>query len=134
MKVNFGSASFYKSITFLSNQNKVSYLSDESNLSLRRIETDQFGRDVDAKQFDRDGKLVFHQHKYYHGDDLIEKYRDSNQEYTRKIHYKIKNGYRHRIEEYISETSPQKNYVHEFIRDASNKLVKIIQNGKIVVF
>ena len=134
MKVIFDSASIYNGITFLSNQNRVSYLSGENNLSMRRIETDRFGRDIDAKQFDSYGKLVSHQHKYYHGDDLIEKYRDSNQEYTRKIYYKVKNGFKHRIEEFISKTSPDKNYVHESVRDASDKLVKFIQNGKVVVF
>ena len=72
-------------------------------------------------------------HKFYKGDNFVEMYKDNSQQYTRKVNYKIINGLQHRTEEYISKTSPDSNYIQEFVKDVSGKLIKVISNGKVIL-
>ena len=44
----------------------------------------------------------------------------------------VKDSFTHMIETYTSKTSPECNYVNEFVRDITGKLVKIINNGKMI--
>ena len=60
------------------------------------------------------------------------RHKNEYQEYKRIIKNEKRGSFVHHIEEFISKTSPKNNYVNEFIRDFTGKLVKIINNGKII--
>ena len=96
----------------------------------RRIEYDEFNRDIDSKSFNNKGDIIEHQHKEYFENDtekgFIETFKSRFQEYTRKSYIKFVNGFKHSIDEYVSKTRPDKNYINEFIYNAQEKLVKVI--------
>ncbi|MBO6273551.1 hypothetical protein J6O48_12340 [bacterium] len=111
---------------------------NDSDIITKRIEYDEFKRDVDSKTFDIQGNITDHQHKEYFENEtekgVIETFKNSSQEYTRKAYTKIENGLKHHIDNYNSKTNPKSNYINDFIYDMSNKLIKIISNGKELKF
>lgn len=134
MKVQFNPISFKSwTKTFYNGENKITEYYDDNNLLIKTLETDKFSRDVDTKEFNEKGDVVFHLHKKYEKDGkIIETCKDRFQEYTRTVSFDKKGEFTHRIEEYVSKLTPENNYVHEFIKDSTNKLVKIICNGKVI--
>ena len=44
-----------------------------------------------------------------------------------------KDSFTHHIEIFTSKTSPESNYINEFVRDMKGKLVKVINNGKVLI-
>lgn len=107
---------------------------NDNKTMIKRLENDEFSRDVDTKWFDdKTGELTAHQHKDYYEKEnetgYIETYKDNSQEYTRHGYTRIENGCKHTVEDYQSKTG--KSYINEFIRDAQDKLIKIITNGKV---
>ena len=134
MKVLFNTISFKSwSKTFYNGENKITEYYDDNNLLIKTLETDKFSRDVDTKEFGKDGEITFHLHKKYEGNNkIIETCKDRFREYTRTTSFIKKGDYTHRIEEYVSKLSPDSNYIHEFIRDKADRLVKIISNGKVI--
>ena len=133
MKVQFNSIMFKsKTKTFNNGDNKITEYYNDNNVLTKTLETDKFERFVDAKEYSETGDIISHMHKIYENEKETEIYKDNFQEYTRIIRYVKKGEFTHRIEEYISKTSPESNYVHEFIRDCTNKLVKMICNGTVI--
>lgn len=112
------------------NYHKVSERYDDRNFLLSRTIYDEFGRDTDTKWFDSDGKIIGSMHKEYLENGLVESFKNNSQEYVRKCYTIIKDGFKHSIEEYVSKTSPQKNYINEFVYDFMGNLIKLINNGK----
>lgn len=117
--------------TYKKGENRVEEIFNDDDLLSRTVEYDRFGRDIDAKTFDAKGNVTEHMMKTYSQDGCIETFKSNFQEYTRKTCTKIENSLKHRIEEYVSKTSPDKNYVHDFIYDLKGKLIKIVTNGKV---
>ena len=133
MKVLFNSIMFKShSKTFNKGENKITEYYDDNNVLTKTLEVDKFERFVDAKEYSKTGEITSHMHKKYEDEKVTEIYKDRFQEYTRITRFVKKGEFTHRIEEYISKTSPENNYVHEFIRDCADKLVKMICNGKII--
>ena len=56
-----------------------------------------------------------------------------NQSYVRTMMDKVVNGLKVHTEEYISKTHPQNNYIHEITKDAKDKLISFVCNGKRVL-
>lgn len=104
---------------------------DDNNILIKRIQYDSFDRAIDTKTFNVSGEITDHMHKEYFENGYVETFKNATQEYTRKAYTIIKDTLTHRVEEYISKTSPENNYINEFVRDLSGKLIRIINNGKI---
>lgn len=134
MNVNFDSVSFgCKNICYHDKTYNIKEVFDDDGRNLiRRIKYDKQCRDVDCEEFDRDKKVISHMHKEYTPDGCIETYKSTTQEYIREIKTVVKDSFTHHIEKFTSNTSPESNYVNEFIRDITGKLVKIINNGRII--
>ena len=133
MKININPINFSEtSKIFKKGDNTVTHYFNDENILVRAVEIDKSGRDVDAREFDKEGNIISHLHKEYSGDNMEETFKNKFQQYVRKVRFEQKDGFSRRIEEFISETSPKSNYVHEFIKDASGKLLQIISNGKIL--
>ena len=133
MKVLFNTINFKSSSkTFYNGENKTTEYYNDNNTLTKTVEVDKFERFIDAKEYSKTGEIISHMHKEYENEKIVETYKSIFQEYTRIIRF-VKNGeFTHIIEEYISKTSPEKNYVHESIRDCANRLVKMICNGKVI--
>ena len=133
MRIEFNAINFLGTIkSYNFGENRITQYFDDDNYLTKIIEVDKFERDVDTKEFDRERNVTFHLHKDYTDSGYVETFKDKCQEYTRRVYTVVKGSMTHRIEEYVSKSSPQKNYVSEFIRDSSNKLVRIITNGKVI--
>lgn len=134
MKVNFDSVSFgCKNICYHdSTHNIKEVFDDDGRKLLRRIKYDKQCRDVDCEEFNSDKKVISHMHKEYTPDGCIETYKSRTQEYIRVIKTFVQDSYIHHVEKFTSKTSPEKSYVNEFISDKLGKLVKIINNGKVI--
>ena len=112
-------------------ENTIKEVFDDKNRLSRLIEYDKFDRDIEAKSFDTYGNIIERMSKTYTDNGMIEHFKNAFQEYTRKTYTIIENGIKHRVEEFKSKTSPNCNYINEFIYDISGKLIKLISNGKI---
>lgn len=133
MKILFNTITFKSyTKTYYKGDNIITEYFDDNNHLTKIMEIDKFKRDVDTKEFGQRGETTFHLHKEYDGNKIIETCKDRIQEYTRIINTFKKGEYTHRTEEYISKYSPEKNYIHEFIRDSANRLIRVICNGKII--
>ena len=121
--------------TYTKDNHQITEHISDNGILTRRIELDEFGRDVDVKWFDLQGNVASNMHKDYcetaNEKGLIETFKSSFQEYTRKHYTKYEAGFKHVIDDYKSKTAPEKNYINEFIYDMQNKLVKLISNGKV---
>lgn len=82
--------------------------------------------------FDKERKVIGHLHKEYTPDGCIETYKSKTQEYVRVIRTLTDDTFTRHIEIFTSKTSPESNYVNEFVRDLKGKLIKIINNGKVI--
>lgn len=134
MRIQFNNISFSEKVKiYKKDDNKVIEHYDENNHLIKSFVLDKYKRDIDSKHFDKDGNVIFHMHKEYSPNGMVETFKDKYQEYTRTIHIEIIDSMMHRIEEFCSKTSPKSNYVNEFIHDVSGKLVKIINNGKEII-
>ncbi len=126
---------FFNTINFGNNKPRIVENKDSSG-NTRRVEYDTFGHDVDSKLFDRNGIVSEHQHKVYYEKDnekgCIEFFKNKFQEYTRRTYTKTENGFKYSVDDFKSKTRPEANYINEFIYDLSNKLIKIINNGKVI--
>ena len=134
MKVNFSPVSFgNRDIRYYdTNHNILETFDDRQNL-IRRIKYDKLCRDVDSVEFNEKKEVIGHLHKEYTPDGCIETYKSKTQEYVREIKTFVKDSFTHHIEKFASKTSPQNNYINEFVRDATGKLVKVINNGKVLI-
>ncbi len=133
MKINFSSVSFgNKNINSSEETQKIAETFDDKHNLVRLTKYDKQGRDVDTFEYNEKKEITSHQHKKYTQNGLIETYKSKNQEYTRIIKKETRGSYIYHIEEFISKTSPQSNYINEFVRDLAGKLVKIINNGKVI--
>lgn len=133
MKIIFNSVSFgNRSIRYHDNTHNIKETFDDSHNLIRIIKYDKQCRDVDCQEFNKEKKVIGHLHKEYTPDGCIETYKSKNQEYIRINRTLKEDSFTHYIEIFTSKTSPESNYVNEFIRDKFGKLVKIINNGKII--
>ena len=131
MRIHFNNIIFRERLkVYTKDGNKVIEHYDDNNSLVKSFVLDKFQRDIDSKHFDKEGNVIFHMHKDYLPNGMVETFKDKFQEYTRTIHIKVIDSMTHRIEEYCSKTSPDSNYINEYIRDVSGRLVKIINNGK----
>ncbi len=129
MKVIFNTISF-KSENINLHREKEIY--DENNKLIRLIKYDEFGRDTDSFEYNANREIIGYQHKEYTDNGCIETYKNQFQQYRRITKTELKDSNTHYIEEFISVTSPEKNYINEFVRDIAGKLIKVINNGKVV--
>ena len=133
MRVNFDSVSFgCKNICYHDKTHNIKETFDDQNNLIRITKYDKQCRDVDTKEFNQKKEVITHQHKEYTSNGCIETYKSKTQEYVREIKTVVKDSFTHMIETYTSKTSPECNYVNEFVRDITGKLVKIINNGKMI--
>ena len=133
MKILFNNTAFQQECRIIKNgENTVYQYFDDKKILLKTLEIDKFERDVDTIEYELNGEIKSHLHKDYTQHGLIETFKDHFQEYKRTIETVQKGDYTHRIETYISKTSPNKNYVNEFVKDTAGKLLRIINNGKII--
>ena len=133
MKINFSFFSFgNKNIHSIDGNYNVKETFDDNHNLIRLTRYDEKGRDIDTFEYNDKKEITAHQHKKYTSYGLIETYKNEHQEYRRIIKNEKRGSFVHHIEEFISKTSPKNNYVNEFIRDLTGKLVKIINNGKII--
>jgi len=133
MKVNFSSISFgNKDIRYHDEKHNIIETFDDRQNLIRRVKYDKLCRDVDSVEFNEKKEVIGHLHKKYTQDGYIETYKSKTQEYVREIKTFVKDSFTHYIEKFTSKTSPQNNYINEFIRDAAGKLVKVINNGKVL--
>lgn len=133
MKIFFNSIQFKQGCTIVQKgENKVFEYFDENERLIKTYEQDKFERDIDTKTFDKEGNITSHLHKDYTENGFIETFKNKYQEYTRIFTLEKKGEYIHRIEKFMSKTSPDKNYITEFIKDTSNNLLRIITNGKVI--
>lgn len=134
MKVNFDFVSFgNRSIRFPDNTHSIMETYDDTNHLIRRIKYDKQCRDVDSQEFNKEKKVISHLHKEYTADGCVETYKSKSQEYVRVIKTIAKDSFTHHIEIFTSKTSPESNYINEFVRDMKGKLVKVINNGKVLI-
>lgn len=133
MKINFDSVSFGdKNIYYHDKTHNIKETLDDRNNLIRITKYDKLGRDVDCVELNEKKEIIGHLHKEYSHDGLIETYKNKTQEYVRELRTVIENNFTRCIEIFKSKTSPQNNYVNEYIRDISGRLVKIINNGKVI--
>ena len=134
MKILFNTITFKsRSKIFYNGENKITEYYNDNNTLIKTFEIDKNERFVDAKEYGKTGEIISHMHKKYENEKITETYKDQSQEYKRIIKFAKKDEFTHITEEYISKTSPKSNYIHEFIRDSANKLVRMICNGKVVI-
>lgn len=123
-----------KTRIFQSGKNRIEEIYDDNNILLKRLIQDEFNRDVDSKTFDSAGNIIEHLHKDYfqnkteHG--FVETFKNQSQEYVRKAYVKIEDGLKHSIDEFQSKTG--KSYINDFVYDMTGKLIKIINDGKVL--
>ena len=133
MKINLNCISFgNENIDYHDKRNNVKGTFDDKHHLIRLTKYDIQNRDTDTFEYNENKQVIGHQHKKYTPDGLIETYKNQHQEYKRIIKNEKRGSFVYHIEEFISQTSPKNNYVNEFIRDFTGKLVKIINNGKII--
>lgn len=133
MKINLDSATFgNRNIRYHDKTHNIMETYDERNNLIKRVKYDKQCKDVDCIEFDDKKQIISHQHKKYTNNGCIETYKSKSQEYIREIKIIVKDSFTHHFETYTSKTSPQNNYVNEFIRDIEGKLVKMINNGKVI--
>ena len=112
--------------------NTIDVYLDAGGHLMQTHETDQFGKYSEKIEFDEQNNIIeYHRYDYANKDksEYTEYYKGRNIEYTRKAYIKKIKGLIHHIEEYTSKTNPSANYINEYIRDASGKLLKAIHNG-----
>ena len=80
--------------------------------------------------FDESGKPLRKWWFEYNPKGLVEHLKSEEESYTRTQVNEIVGDLQVRTEKYISETHPEKNYIHEIIRDWSGKMLSFICNGK----
>lgn len=130
----------FNAVNFLSDartynlgKNKITETLNDGKLT-KRIEYDEFDRDVDVKWFDTLGNISAHLHKDYYETDsekgLVETFKNSAQNYVRKVYTKFESGLRHNIDEYVSKSDPQASYINDFIYDLNGKFIKLISHKK----
>ena len=133
MKVNFNSVSFGdRNICYHDQTHNIKETYDDRNHLIRITKYDKQCRDVDTQEFNEKREVIAHQHKKYTPDGSIETYKSKTQEYIRVIKTFAEDSFTHRTETFTSKTSPESNYVNEFIHDKFDKLVKVITNGKVI--
>ena len=133
MKIDSDFLSFgNKNIHCFDKNHNVKETFDDNHNLIRVTRYDEKGRDIDTFEYNDKKEITAHQHKEYTSYGLIETYKSEHQEYRRIIKNEKRGSFVYHIEEFISQTSPKNNYVNEFIRDLTGKLVKIINNGKII--
>lgn len=115
-------------------ENTVKYVYDDDNILVRREEDDVSGRNTDTKWYDKEGNVKEVMHKDYFKttdeEGFVETFKSKTQEYTRKAYTKFENGFKHVIDDFNSKTG--ESYYNDFIHDLSGKLLKIINNGKVI--
>lgn len=121
--------------TYKNKNNTITEYYNDNNILFRKVEYDEFKRDIDSKEFNPFGIITSHLHKEYYKtaceEGCIETFKDKYQQYIRKSCSKIEDGFKHKIDDFKSLTSPDKSYVNDFVHDKTGKLVKVISNGKI---
>jgi hypothetical protein len=134
MKIALSSITFgnKNNIYAPNSQAQESFLRYDSGEIKKSFIYDKWGRIISCCEYDKKGNLISQQNKSYSNNGCVETYKSQTQEYIRKCYVITKGNFKHFIEEFISRTSPDKNYVLEFVRDVSDKLVKIISNGKVL--
>lgn len=133
MKICLNSVSFgNRDISFHDKTHNILETYDDNEHLIRRTKYDKQFRDVDCQVFDKERKVIGHLHKEYTPDGCIETYKSKTQEYVRVIRTLTDDTFTRHIEIFTSKTSPESNYVNEFVRDLKGKLIKIINNGKVI--
>ena len=135
MRIQFNLINFTASQKTIKNgQNTIVKFYDDNNFLTKTVIYDEFNRDIDSKTYNISGNIKEHLHKEYYEKEsekgFIEIFKNDFQEYTRKSYTKYENNFRHVVDDFKSKTSPNKNYINEFVYDLKNNLVKIINNGK----
>ncbi len=133
MKINFDVIpSGEKKIRYHNLTHNIMDVFDKNQNLKRQVAYNKTALDIETKEFDENHNIIGRIHKKYTQDGCIETYDGVKQQYIREIKHFIKDSLTHYVEKYTSKTSPEKNYINEYIRDLNGKLVKIIINGKTI--
>lgn len=130
--INFTTFKAHNKQTYYEGENKIVEYFNDNNKLISKVAYDKFERDIFTNWFDEFGSNNGFMRKEYMNGGFIETCKTPTQEYKRTCRKFVKDGFEHYIEEYISTTSPEKNYCNESIRNMFGKLIKMIANGKII--